>query len=271
MEDQSKQIEKTSRRNFTKTMIAAAVAGPIIASMTGCPKPPASESCTCPEPQPGEPIKCEFKIPGMETEPHEPPIIVTNGSLRLDLNRELIASRIGPGVRNYQYKLREEYYTEINRVQVLSERERYISTYYYYLNFRQAYLGLWLQKNTATMPNQDPVWDPPTSGEPQILFSFYRNGPYNYLALETDLELTQSRFKRLRRFRYEHPVYSPNQAFRLAKWSLFYPTPANVITGGGFPFEEDLTASASTSESFQLAVTFEHVDHYRKRNNIKAA
>lgn len=271
MEDQANDALATSRRHFTKAIVAAAVAVPIVVSMTGCPKPSKPDPCTCPEPQPAEPIKCEFRIPGMETEPHEPPIIVSNGSLRVDLSREFDTSiEIGPGVRNYRYKLKEEYFTEINRVQVLTEREKNISTDYYYLNFRQAYLGLWLQKNTAPA-DQDPVWTPPISGEPQILFSFYRKDLYNYFALETDLPLTQSRFKRLRRYRYEHPGYAPNQAFRLTKWSLFYPTFADVIAVGGTRFEEDLTATNSASEGFQLAVTFEHVDHYRKRNNITAA
>jgi len=259
-----------SRRQFTKSVVAATIAVPIVASMTACPKPPTSNPCTCPDPSEGEPVKCEFRMPGLETEPHEPPITVTSGSFKLDLNRAFRPpERTGSTDRPWRYKLAEEYYTEINRVQVLTERDHNISTDYYYLNFRQAYLGIWLQKNTAAA-NQTPVWSPFTV-EPQILFMFYRNGDYNLFALETDQELTPSRFKRLRPYRYEHPEYPQTQAFRLAKWSLFYPTPANVITVGGTRFEDDLTTEGTTSEGFQLGVTFEHKESYRKRHNLSAA
>lgn len=83
MKDQKKDLG-ISRRNFNKALVATAVTAPIGASLVSCSKPPASNPCSCPDHQ-GQPIKCASILEDLELEPHEPPIGVSNGSVKLDL------------------------------------------------------------------------------------------------------------------------------------------------------------------------------------------
>lgn len=271
MKDGTNEVVSTSRRNFTTALLTAAAAAPLAASMPGCSKPTA-DPCSCPDPK-GQPVKCSFVIPGLELEPHEPPIGGGGGSFKLETYRPLVLKATsGSAARPFKYEPTTPYYTEIYKVQVISEKEKYFLSDHYYLNFRQSYLGIWLQNNRAVAGSPADWYPPIVSGtEPQILFTFVNRDGINYFVLESDAELRPSAsFKQSRPYRYDHPDYTAGQHFRFAKWSLFYPTPADVITGLGGPFEEDLSIAGSSTNAFQVLVSFEHVDHYRARKNIPA-
>jgi len=262
MKDQTT-LETVTRRNFNRSILATVVAAPIGLSMA-CNGEPAND-CKCPDGK-GQPFKCAVVPEGLEIEPHEPPIGVSNGSLRMECKSNMVKQTVGSGHRPYSYKIPK--YTGIYLLQVLTEREKYFTNFFYYLAFYPCYLGLWLQKK-APAGSADPWIPKDTSGEPQVLFTFVKTGQLIEFVLEIDKEFSYAdSYKPSRPHRYEHPGYS-GEHFRIAKWSLFYPTPANVITGiDGSKFEEDLTLQGSDINGFQLAVTFEHVDHYKNRLNL---
>jgi hypothetical protein len=242
-----------SRRTFAKSIAAG-----IVAARVACATPPAQAQTSAPSADPcscpalGDmPVKCQNIITGLEIEPHEPPVILTNGSLRFEMGRQLSSPTpiTGNPARHFRYKLTEQSYANIHRLQVLTERERLIETFYYYPN-RLCHLRLWLQKSTGA------GWEPLTT-EPQILISFTINAQgIPEFSLETDMRLNTraNSFKPSRPNRYEHPGLGGTAHFRLAKWRLADPVTGNVISTG---FEDDLTPANSGINGFQLAVLFE--------------
>lgn len=254
-----------SRRSFTKSIAAAVVAAQAACAATPTPEQNSSQRmpegsasptrtpspCSCDAPA-DQPIKCQNIIEGLEAEPHEPPIVITNGSLRFDIGRELGPPQniTGHPVRHFRYSLTEQSYANIHRAQVLTERDKSIDNFFYY-PIRRCHLGLWLQKKTGT------GWDPLTT-EPQILVAFTINTQgLPEFSLETDrpLNAKSNSYKPSRPNRYEHPGLGGTDHFRLAKWRLSDPASTGTVIFPGF--EGDLTTEGSDINGFQLSVSFE--------------
>ena len=263
MKNPSDPSNAVSRRSFAKSIAAAVVAAQVASATTpeqnSSQRTPEKASptrtpdpCSCDAPA-DQPIKCQNVVAGLETEPHEPPIILTNGSLRFDIGRELKFppdNITGHSVRHFKFKLTEQSYANIHRVQVLTERDKSIENFFYY-PIRRCHLGLWLQKRMGM------GWEP-LSAEPQILIAFTIN-PQGIpeFSLETDklLNTKSNSFKPSRPNRYEHPGLGGMEHFRLAKWRLSDPASTGTVIFPGF--EDDLTSAGSDINGFQLAVSFE--------------
>jgi len=180
MEDQATQIDKTSRRNFTKSMFAAAVAAPLAASMVGCKAP--GDQANVPTPTASSEtltgptiVKCAAKL----TEEHIPPMTIDgSGSLRIELSNKL---KTGDSASPFIYiedgiRVPNERYGELESVLIISEffpkvNNQFMSIANYVGLPAESQLLLWYQKIFPA--------DAPGTGVADVLFETVATYPPN--------------------------------------------------------------------------------------------
>ncbi|HEY0079341.1 MAG TPA: hypothetical protein VGB73_12060 [Pyrinomonadaceae bacterium] len=180
---------------------------------------------------------------------HEPPIIITNGSLRFDLEKKLIKSGTGP----YIYSIDGDRYTDISRIEVVAERKNGAHGIIRYIPRQRSRLKLWLQKK----PTKDAPWGA-ISTQPQVTFTFASDAD-SLLSIESERQLEGDfpTHNSSRPYRYNF-VYPATEAFhfRLAKWSLHRLSTDTVISSPGGPFAGEV--SEQDDLGFQITVFFTH-------------
>jgi len=243
-------ITDTSRRNFTKAIVAAAVATPIAASLVGCQKKSTNSNLAAPSPVPGGPsiVACDSATTGIEE--HIPPMELDgSGSLRLELSNML---RTTSGAAPFRYvedgiRRANDRYGELESVLVISELypkvdDQYISVKNYSGLPPGSQLLLWYQKifppnppggddtdvgyeNVATYPPRDP--DVRIIGGPG-------NGRYFEMTLKhKELAPRDFSHKPGRPWRYTHrpdaTIAGLGRHFRIGQWRIVGPDGETVV------------------------------------------
>jgi hypothetical protein len=286
MVDESEIKETTSRRSFTKSVVATLVAGPIAASIVGCQKSQNQNTATasnqasppCPTPPTTmaettgpQIITCDPKLP---FEDHIPPMgIDGGGSLRIELRNRLKLQTGGPPFTYLEVDGLEEHdrFGELEKVRVISELRPtppdtiYVTDVTYFGLPAKSQLLFWYQKVKGPDPGPD---DPDSEFDPVPPSGYPDNDPdvrivggdgTNFLKITVKhkklLNKHEKTHKLTRPFRFKHPadgsVPGLGRHFRIGQW--------RIVGNDGITAVEDAAHNKFESkgaDDYRLYVTF---------------
>jgi hypothetical protein len=175
-------------------------------------------------------------IPAPQT--HEPPIGLTEGSLHLGWNYDIIESNVAapsgdPRPFKYVEAVRTRGPLAVARILTENDRGAHFKRYILPRN-TQARILIWLQQLTATSTVSTFQYEPRTN-EAQLVV---RGGPFCIESQER-LEASYATYKPNSRFGHRYPDRSFARHFRIAQWQIVDATGAVVREDGnpmGTPF-----------------------------------
>jgi hypothetical protein len=245
MKNESKSLETTSRRQFTRVMVTAAVAAPI-ASMVGCKTEPASPTNTATGTPTGSPtgsstVVCpckpvekdgytEISLSGIiHPDEHIPPMGIRGGSsLVVDSRNKLDTTDTGMGPFNYveESGISDIHrYGEIQQAIVVTERpdEPYLDVVFY-LGFQKGtQLWLWYQNISDDPVDPDDTTFPAVTfpdADPDVKFIGGRGvNKFKMVVKRKKLEDSKSH-KKNRPNGYKHTPPGGVRHFRIGQWRL---------------------------------------------------
>ncbi len=266
MKRDSKSIETTSRRQFTRAMVTAAVAAPIAASMVGCSRPEPSTPTGSPTPTSAPTAAAtasqtgttgthradcaceaithdgytEITFSGFDLEEHIPPMgIDGGGSLIVDSRNKLKTLSTGSGPFTYLedgVADPDDRYGEIEAVMVITETDTkpFVRVAVYNGLLPSTQLLLWYQ-NIAQIPQGDDTDFPPVpfpDNDPDVRFVGGREtNPFRMTVKTKKLNGRKSSYKKNRPHRFKHADGgSMARHFRIGQWRLVNGT--QVLVGG---------------------------------------
>lgn len=274
----------TSRRNFTKAMVTAAVAAPVVASITSC-KSNSPQSATTSVRTAG-PCRLEVFPSAGGIEEHIPPMEFDggNGSLLIESRNRLVRMAGGPPYKSVEDPLIAEEHDmlgDLLRVRVITELidDPYITDVIYGDLADDCELLLWYQKVTA-MAGPPPA--PSPTGAPGPIDCTYIADAFNR---DPDVRVKGGRKAVGRRFTItfknsrlgpEELTYKCSRSsryrdtddgsarghFRVGQWRIVASDGVSVVrdSSTGRPFEDSINAPASNPhyrpEHFRLYVTY---------------
>jgi hypothetical protein len=266
MENESNPTETTSRRQFTRTIVTAAVAAPIAASLAACrpePSPPGttppgsptqpgtpSASATTTPTQTSGPCPCtatphngyteiSFGSAGGHVDEHIPPMRIDGGgSLIVDSRHKLKPNGTGNGPFTYDedgVADPDDRYGEIDRVTVLTEiaTEPFLQAVIFSGFQPGTQLWLWYQNISPTPADPDDTTYPPVTypdNDPDIKFIGGRKpNPFKLFVKKKRLVESQSH-KKNRPRRYAHTGGGVMaRHFRIGQWRLINSAGATLV------------------------------------------
>jgi hypothetical protein len=250
--------DKPSRRVFSKSVATALILAPLTISST-CRKP----KDKCPE-------------LGSPEEPHEPPIIIGGGSLRMEC--EKIMKRVSdinvpPRMHLYRFGEYQNYhYGKMVRLEVITEYERLFTHDCYPLDdLSTPTLKIWLQRY------QSNAWEAadidPQRTDSHIYMRYQQaqaqGQTFDEAVLETDKEFgaPQLGFKLDVTYKHAHAGYGANVHFRIGRWQLL--DGASVVQQGVVGPRSLSTGSGPVQVlGFQLVPRFNHLGEELRRRGI---
>ena len=219
MQDDNIELISTSRRNFTKAILTAAVAAPMAASLVGCQKQASEMNRAAATATPGGPsiIPCGS---GVGSEEHIPPMELDgSGSLRLELSNKLATRDTAPPFRYFEDGINNpnDRYGELESVLVISEffpkvNNQYIDIQNYVSLPSGSELLLWYQKiypanppsgNDPDVKYENVVTFPPNDHDVRIIGG-PGNGRYFQMILKHKALPPQPDFRRIRHIRHDY-------------------------------------------------------------------
>lgn len=261
MKEDAPSHEQTSRRNFTKAIVTAAVAAPIVATVA-CSKATETNSTSRANATPTS-DECElrfdngngFKKISWERQPpedHIPPMgIEGGGSLIIDSKNLFRESGSGTGPYTYDEDPSigtGNRYGDIKELTIITETstEPYLSHSFYNSIQPGAQLWIWYQNLKPTPVGDDTDYDG-IGAEPDLKLNGGRgvNG-FKIFIRRKKLDYDKSHRKnRPHRYRHVNINTPPERHFRIAKWQVL--NSANTVM-----FED------SGADNYRLYVTFGH-------------
>jgi hypothetical protein len=266
----------TSRRNFTKAIVTAAVAAPVVASLTNCGKPKEQKTEMTSAPSDGPKINGCFGagLPGtgVFTE-HIPPMGIDggNGSLIIETHNKL---QLRAGTTSEYEDVNEnpnDRYGEIKNVRVITETGKllYLEDVRYGDTLPDGcQLQLWYQRISATAPTPAPtppqpadcIYDPREDFKrpADVTIKGGRGGQFFRMTLPSALGPEENTFKCGRPTRYKHADASTARShFRVGQWRMVGPDGAVLfdpsITG---KFEDNVLNTTRVPEHFRFYIFF---------------
>lgn len=264
MKKASKSVETTSRRQFTRTMVTAAVAAPIAASMVGCgggsaPPPAGSTPAAGPSASPTDraPVAAgenpcprtvrdgytEISFGGPLTpEEHIPPMGFRGGSLIIDSRHKMKVAGSGNGPFTYTedgVSDPNDQYGEIQAATVITETSAlpFVKVALYSALLPGAQLLLWYQDISATPQGDDDVTYPPVTfpdTDPSVRVSGGRAAnPFKIVIKSKRMDMGKSH-KSKRPNRLTHASGGGlARHFRIGQWRLVSRTGTTLIGASG--------------------------------------
>lgn len=233
MVEKDDSVEKTSRRDFTKTIAAALVAAPVVASMAarGDSKP----SDGAPSPQPSPTTKAEGDAGDRS---HGPPIIIDDGSLVIDLPDELHNDTSGTILA--RKRVTKGINTHIAFIQVVTEREKVVETVRYPTSGDLA-SGHRLRISLDMKPDNS------STGDRVVSLIIVSGSPYSIESTKKLKDKEQSN-KKFRPHRHKFPE-TAGYKISIGKWELLPNASETPVHSG---------ENNGSIASFRILVTFSH-------------
>jgi len=263
MKKDSKSVETTSRRQFTRTMVAAAVAAPIAASMVGCdrgsnappvetPSPAGPSTAPTQQAATANQNPCTLTVRDGFTElsfggdlgpeEHIPPMGFGGGSLTIDSRHKLKVD--GPGSGPFTYTEDgvsdpDDQYGDINGATVITETatKPFVRVAIYSGLQPGAQLLLWYQDISAMPQNDDDAFYPPVTfadNDPDVrVIGGQGPNPFKIVAKKKRLDPDKShKAMRPNRFR-QTSGGALARHFRIGQWRLVNSAGTTLVGAGG--------------------------------------
>ena len=269
MEKKNLDFTDSSRRNFTKAMVTAAVAAPVFASMIGCAKPNEQKTAAVAKSDGGPkrtPCFGEGPETGITAE-HIPPIGVDggNGSIIIETHN-ILALR--PGTFEYQDTgTGDNRYGEIEQVRVITELSMppYLEDVRYGAPLSDGcQLLLWYQKISASAPTPPPTPPADCHYDPNETFNrpadvTVKGGGHGQpftMTFPGALKPGENTFKCNLPTRYTHADVTPGRNhFRVGKWRIIGPDGSVVVDPSqGIRFEDSVKDANRIPEHFRFYI-----------------
>jgi hypothetical protein len=290
MKNDNDSSEKTSRRQFTKAVVTAAVAAPIAASIA-CSRGSVNQPVQNVSPG-GSPTaaltgptirSCDA---GVGFEDHIPPMGISGGSLRIELQNKFLAPNAQPPFIYVEGApvAPAERYGMLDKVRIISElpppppgsNQPLITDVTYSLLPTDSELWLWYQRilgdNQPGPEDPDGEYQPPnfTTNSPDFRIKGGRAGNFMSLTVKHK-ELTQNfdhTHKKGRPFRFKHEsdnsIPALKRHFRIGQWMIVLPDGTGMIVlpdGTKFKTVEDAQHNkfqGSGAEEYRMFLFFKH-------------
>jgi hypothetical protein len=251
--------EMTSRRQFTKAVVTAAVAVPVVASLS-CksePSPPVQQAQPVAQTGPAQ----EACFPsGGNTEEHIPPMGFDGGG------GSLLIETTGEIAKNGSYyeelnPTSDDKLGDIKEIAVITEslKPPYVNLTRYFALPPNSQLWLWYQYLKANPGNKNCDYDSP-GADPVVKIqggNKAANRPLRMIFPE-DLRPKEKAFKCGHPNRYRHADQNEAHHFRVAKWRIVDGNGNVVKDAQGRPFEDSVNNMNTLPEHFRFYVTYDH-------------
>jgi hypothetical protein len=245
MKRQPDQSQPHDRRTFVKSVTSALATAPLaLAAAEGQERrTPRTEPCCCQPISTEGPFMagaCPHPILFEASETHEPPVIITGGSLQMEcevkMKREGGIAPQSNSPRRHLYEFDLYLYGEMHRLQVVTQYQNVFTTECYDMQkagVRFPSLKIWLQRREEDGWNSDDI--APGKTDAHIFFryeenadtEFARDSDFQALVLEVDKKFDSPKkgFRDSVTYKHGHKGYGHNKHFRIGRWML--------LDGGG--------------------------------------
>jgi hypothetical protein len=270
------EIAHTSRRDFTKAIVTAAVAVPVVASLTGCQKQTTTrEALATPTPASGA-TRQECFPSGGGTEEHIPPIGLDGGggSMIVDTRNRMVTSDPRAPfhyVEHPDITREHDMLGDLRKVRVITELadDPFITDTQYTLFESDCYLLLWYQTIAgAAAPSPKPSPGPVDciygsndfNRDPDVSIRGGRKAAGRRFSITTNERVFEDMsYKCGNSYRYRHPdPGGPRTHFRVGQWRIVRSdgvTPVTDILGN--PLEDNTSPQKDPlRDHFRLYLTF---------------